>query len=335
MRRILITGAGGDVACSIIRCILNNNSEDEIYGIDVKEFIPYMDIITKTIVAPKYTEDGYFDFVKGIIAEFRITHFLPTSEQEILIADRERAYFNELDVKLVVNNSNIVETCTSKYKTAKYLSHNGLDVPETFYADEYEGGLEYPFIMKSDSGCGSKNLQIIHNEKEWLSADKKGMVCQQLVGSLDSEYTVGVFSDGEIVNSIVLKRKLGYGGLSSFVECCNIPEIARIAERVAMEFKLEGSFNIQFRKDGEKYYIFEINPRLSSTTGFRHKFGFKDAVWWFDMIDEKKIPKYINTLVGSIGIKVLEDKVFLAHGGVFLGASFVRSIFCKAEVCVA
>ena len=335
MRNILITGIGGDVACAIIRCFLDEKSVDNIYGIDVKQYTPYMGLLTKTFVAPRYTDDAYIPFIKKLIAEYGITHFIPTTEHEIIFADREREYFKLHNVKLIINNPGIIDICISKYKTADFLKSNSIIVPKTYYAEEYCGELGFPFIMKPDRGCGSRDLRVIYNEEEWMNTDKQGMVCQQMVGGADSEYTVGVFSNGEIVNSITFKRQLGYGGLSAFVECCEIPEISKIAKKVAKVFSLKGSFNIQFRQDGNKYYIFEINPRLSSTTGFRHKFGFKDAVWWLDMIDGKTISKYEDFPMGSIGLKVLDDMVILANRGGYWTGKIIRYSGGSCQVTAA
>lgn len=308
MKRILITGIGGDISCAIVRCLLENGAfNTEIYGVDIKEYTPYMNRIRKTFVAPRYTDIEYLPFIKKIIIDNNITHYLPTSEQEIIIANNNRSFFESNGVLLLINNEEIINICTSKYKTADFLDRHGVDVPKTYYADKYKGGIEYPFVMKSDMGCGSKGLRIIHNDDEWMSAEKEGMVCQQMVGSSEDEFTVGVFSDGFVINTITMKRQLGYGGLSVFVQCCDIPQVDDIALRVAQAFNLKGSFNIQLRRDGGKYYIFEINPRLSSTTGFRHKMGFKDVIWWLEMLDGRKIPKYLNEAVGLVGVKVLDD----------------------------
>ena len=309
MRNILITGIGGDVACAILRCFFDCCKEDNIYGIDIKTYTPYMDKLTKTFVAPKYTEESYMPFIKTLIQKYDITHFIPTTEPEIEIANKERDYFRNNNIKLLINNETIVDICMSKYKTFSFLREHGIDVPDTYYAEKFNGELEYPFIMKSDKGCGSKHLKVVKNAKDWEEADKKGMVCQQLIGSDNTEYTIGVFSDSETISSITLKRQLGYGGLSAMVQCCDIPQTKDIAQKIAEAFHLKGAFNIQLRKEGNKFFVFEINPRLSSTTGFRHMFGFMDAVWWIDMIDGMHIPQFEKKSVGMRGMKVLDDLI--------------------------
>jgi carbamoyl-phosphate synthase large subunit len=48
---------------------------------------------------------------------------------------------------------------------------------------------------------------------------------------------------------------------------------------VAKALQLRGSINIQLRLRDGYPYIFEINPRFSSTVVARHKLGFSDVLW--------------------------------------------------------
>ena len=315
VRKIMLTGVGGDVACAIIRCIQDGFKNDEIYGMDIKEYTPYMNRIKKSITAPRYTESGYVSFLKRSIMENEITHFLPTTEAEILIAAENRRFFMDNGIKLLINNDIIIKTCTSKYQTAKFLKDAGIDVPLTYLADEYKGELSYPFIVKADSGSGGKKLKLIQNERQWDKVEKEHMVCQQLIGDADHEYTVGIFSDGTQVRTIVLKRYLGLGGMSIQVCCCENPDIQNIAKKIAKAYDLHGCINVQLRKQEDIYYVFEINPRLSSTAGFRHKMGFQDVIWWFMLMDGENIPNYKNDSVGMVGVKLTDDVILTKIGG--------------------
>lgn len=309
MRKILLTGVGGDVACAITRCLLDWKADRELYGLDIKKYTPYMHEFQETSIAPAFTDASYQQYIEEYILEKGITHFLPTTEPEILIADKNRDFFDRNNVKLLINNKQILDICTSKCKTSMFLQANGITAPATYHAEDYAEGLEYPFILKSDFGRGSKSLCLINNESDWSQAVKNGMVCQEYVGNPESEFTVGVFSDGHNTNSIIYRRNLGLGGLSVTVECCKNHKIEKIAQKVAEIFCLKGCINIQIREDKDDFYIFEINPRLSSTTGFRHMMGFTDVIWWIEMLDgiysyKKIIPPY-----GAIGVKSLEDKI--------------------------
>lgn len=309
MRRFLITGVGGDVACAITRSLQDVFSQDEFFGMDIKPYTPYMERFAETAVAPRYTEKEYLPFLKDYMLKKEITHFLPTTEPEMLLADQERDFFKGNGIYLVLNNSEILRVCTSKYRTAEFLQSHGVEAPETFYASDISGKeLRFPLVLKEDFGRGGHGMSVILDRVAWDQASKDRMVCQEYIEG--PEYTVGVFSDGESVRSITYLRELGLGGMSVSVKCVDVPAIREIAEKTARAFQLEGSFNIQLREREGHFFVFEINPRLSSTTGFRHRMGFQDAVWWIEMLEGKRLSGTYEEPIGMLGIKVTDDVVF-------------------------
>lgn len=310
---IFVTAVGGDIACAILRCIRDGYSCNTIIGCDISKHVQGIMYIDKFYLAPRYTiKDKYIEFIKKICIENMITHFLPTTEMEIIIAHKIREFFINHGIKLMINNQLLIEKATSKYSTSKYLLNNNILSPETFYLKEYKCQLGYPIIIKPDNGCGSKKIYKVNNEKEYYSMEDNddNLVVQKYIGSSDEEYTVGVFSDGVITESIAFKRKLGFGGMSIFVEAIKDVEIDDISKKVADIFSLKGSINIQMRKDNGKYYIFEINPRISSTVGFRHKMGFCDLIWWLNMLDGKPTNTDFKLKPGVKGIKILDEMLF-------------------------
>jgi carbamoyl-phosphate synthase large subunit len=103
---------------------------------------------------------------------------------------------------------------------------------------------------------------------------------QEHIGQPDQEYTTGIFSDGKNISSITFKRKLGLGSLSVEVELADSLAMDQMAENIARQTNLIGSINIQTRLCNGAFIPFEINPRFSSTVGFRKQFGFMDCFWW-------------------------------------------------------
>ena len=56
-------------------------------------------------------------------------------------------------------------------------------------------------------------------------------------------------------------------------------KIEKMLDELAIKLNLEGSINVQLRMVENTPYVFEINPRFSSTVMFRHLFGFTDLLW--------------------------------------------------------
>ncbi len=225
---------------------------------------------------------------------------MPISEPEIEVIN---TYQNKIDLKpngLLINNPVILETFLDKLSTADYLSKLGIQVPKTLKIESFDNQFDYPVIVKSRKGCGSKKLRRIQTKREMeqLRYDlDDAMIVQECIGDMDNEFTTGVFSDGKSTVSITFRRKLGYGGLSIQAICEKVPFLEEMAKVIAKETGLIGSINIQTRRKGDIYIPFEINPRLSSTLMFRKKFGFDDAVWWLNVLQNKGFsynPKYTS-----------------------------------------
>lgn len=313
-KKIFVTAIGGDIASAVLKCIRRGYSCDKVVGCDIQPYVQGIDDVDAFFIAPPYKkQEEYLAFIHRTCEEQEITHFFPMGEPEILIADQDREWFAKRGIHLVINNPVILEIASSKYRTAQFLRENGIAAPQTWYRNGYEGQLGYPLIIKADRGCGSKELKVVRNREEWealAALPGEEYVVQEYIGDAEHEYTCGVFSDGETIRSITYRRTLGYGGMSIRVETVAEEEIERIAERTARLLELKGSINIQMRKDKGGFSIFEINPRISSTAGFRDKMGFHDVVWWLRCLDGE-IPDYGGKAeAGIVGIKTLDEKIF-------------------------
>lgn len=312
MKRILITGAGGDVAAGIVKCILSDMPEARLFSCDIKGVVPYLDRFEKHFVVPRYDSDVYWAVIERICIEYNITHFFPTTEPEILISDKHREFFAENNIIPVINNSHILDIATSKTKTAAFLRENSICTPVTYHPNNLPDKPDFPYIVKPDFGRGSAHIAVVNNNRELKDAltAVPNPIIQKHIGSAEHEYTVGVFSDGQNTRSISFRRTLGRGGMSVFVEVVDDSRLDGIAQSVARLFGLKGCINIQLRSENDKYYVFEINPRVSSTAAFRHQMGFKDAIWWLQMLDGEAIGDYVKPEIGTIGIKLDDEQIF-------------------------
>ncbi|MCK9210001.1 MAG: ATP-grasp domain-containing protein [Ignavibacteriaceae bacterium] len=189
----------------------------------------------------------------------------------------------------IVNNYEAVTICNDKWETFKFLDSHSIGTPYTYYfkdgeLNENELKLEYPVLLKPRVGRGSQNIFIIHNTEElkliskYLSLRKIDFVVQEYVGSLNDEYTIGVISDknANVIDSIVMKRKLG-GGYTDSATICEPSELNLFCEKVAKILNSTGPLNIQLRMDkNNQPKIFEINPRFSGTAPMRAIAGFNE-----------------------------------------------------------
>jgi len=94
------------------------------------------------------------------------------------------------------------------------------------------------------------------------------------------------------------------GGYSGYGEVVENSEINNLLTSIAEKIQLVGSINIQLRLTINGPFVFEINPRFSSTVLFRHLLGFQDLLWSIQEINSEPISPYTTPEVGKKFYKV-------------------------------
>lgn len=312
--KIFVTAIGGDIGYGVIKALKQSHHNVNIVGCDTNRYNYSVDVVDSFYVCPPYSdENNWIEFVLGILRDTESDFFWPITEPEIKIVQKNKEKFD--GVKVVINQDDVIDVSTDKGRTAEALREAGLNTPKTWSEADIclaENKEEYPLIVKEKFGCGSHGVKLVHSREELLEVYNamQDPIIQEYIGNADDEYTMAVFSDGVIVNSIAFRRKLGFGGMSRSVELIHDSQISVIAEKIAEYFNLVGSINVQMRHAADTYYVFEINPRISSTIGFRTQLGFNDVEWWIDVLNNQEVEKYTVTDRKVYGIRNVEEKLF-------------------------
>ena len=310
MKKIFVTAIGGDIGYGIIKALRESEQKLHIIGCDIEEYNISRDLVDEFLVSPPYTDrESWLSFVSKTMQDCEVDYFWPVTETEIKLVSEETSLF--AGKKIVQNADNILDVALDKGNTAFYLQDIGVNAPKTVKGNEWNEG--FPVIIKEEFSCGSHSIHIANSQdelKEYCSQMQKPVI-QEYIGSAEDEYTMTVFSDGETVNFIAFKRRLGFGGMSRYVELVSDDRFDVIANKIAKAFELKGSINIQMRKKNDEYYVFEINPRISSTIGFRMKLGFNDVAWWIDMLEGRDVPEFVCPTGKVYGVRTVEEKMFI------------------------
>jgi carbamoyl-phosphate synthase large subunit len=282
---ILITSVGGDIGGNIVNILNEQNLfKCSITGIDIKNHV-FSEVDLKHFYQVSRVDNpNYINQLKDIICKHTIDLIIPSSEYDILFLQEHIIFFKKLNVKLLINNQNIVNTFLNKYETAKVLNKLKITTPKTFNLNEYNNELVFPLILKASSSTTSKMIKKVHNNNELIEvkatiSDKNKFIIQEYIGIENEEYTTAVYRDKAITKVITFKRLLD-GDKTGYAEIAKSPILENYAIKIAQDFNLEGSINIQSRKYNHDFYIFEINPRISSTVYIRNHFKFEDLIWW-------------------------------------------------------
>ena len=279
--KVLVTGCGGDIGQSIGKIL---KSKPELFtlviGADLHQDHAGIFIFDRCYSVPRCDLDDYQLEVLNIIKQNEIDIVIPISEPELRQMEKLQYQDDFFSRPVIMANQLSLNIGFDKKLTSDFLAHHQLPFPETFCIKDYDKK-NYPVLIKSRDGSGSKSIHIVNNNDEMTLYQKiyPDFIAQEFLNDEGGEFTCGLFrsTSGE-VRDIIFKRKL-IGGFSGFGSREEHPAISKLLHQLAVLLDLRGSINVQLRLVNNTPVIFEINPRFSSTVLFRHMMGFEDVIW--------------------------------------------------------
>lgn len=285
MRTVLVTGVGAVIGYGILRELRKTRQDLRLVGCDIHRDAVGQHWSDSFHIAPPVTSNEYPTFISNLIDEEKIDLVIPGFEQDITWLNDNRSLFSGR-THLALNTERLIKDTHDKWQFAELLktSHPELRIP-TFLDLGFTNLLQtigLPIVAKPRISYASKGLRTIRNEAEYLAIDeasRKSYIYQPLVGSNEREFTVSVFSDGSggVLAEIYFRRTLSIDGSSSKVWTFDDIVLRNIVASLVSYFRPVGSTNLQFRESEGKWYLLEINPRISSSVSFRNGFGYLEA----------------------------------------------------------
>jgi carbamoyl-phosphate synthase large subunit len=283
---VLVTGAGGHYGRSTIANLKKSKLPIQIIAADSSWTSFGLFEANKAVELPSVSSSKYDNSLMQICKMYDVEIVFIGSGKEVKeLSKRRDKIDNQINSILILNSTDLINITNDKFLSMKKLNEWGFKTPQTFdihsitYADIINSRLNFPMICKPRYGSGSEGVEIIYDRKR-LDAIQKGevpYVVQELIGKKDDEYTVGIIGDekGKVFGSITLRRWLK-NGYTVACETVDNNVISKYAEDITARFKPRGYLNIQLRLKNNEPCAFEINGRISSTTGFRGLAGFNE-----------------------------------------------------------
>lgn len=284
---VLVTGAGGVYGEATVASLRRCSLDVRIIGADRHWHAPGSLASDVPVVLPNVDAPDYVARLVDVARTHAVDAVFVCSGTEIraLVDERDRLE-RETGACFVLPGAALYRLASDKLETSRFLAAGGLAHPETVLSTNEEEVHElarrvgYPLFAKPRFGQGSRGLFVCRSPDDVARVRALGepYVFQELIGDDDHEYTVGVVGteEGEVLGSIVLRRWLAAGQTGA----CVVEESAEIgayAEAIAARARPRGYLNVQLRLRGGRPVAFELNARVSSSTGFRTLAGFNEA----------------------------------------------------------
>jgi carbamoyl-phosphate synthase large subunit len=293
---ILVTGCGGDIGQSIGKILLKSKYTKNLFGIDISNKNAAQFIYPNFSIGVPFTHPDYLQRLELFIDEHDIDLIIPIAEPELRFFSEQNILKGIGKAKMITASALALEIGFDKFKTAEFLKRENLPFPETFLAKSLKRIDNFPVILKSKTGSGSKDIHKINSIEDFLFHTKNTIddyVVQEFISDEKGEFTCGVFrSSSKEIRTQIFKRELT-GGYSGYGQVIKNKNITTLLENISKKINLRGSINVQLRIKDTIPYVFEINPRFSSTILFRHLFGFEDLIWSIEDLMDHNLSEYI------------------------------------------
>jgi carbamoyl-phosphate synthase large subunit len=287
---VLITGSGSLYGVAVIQSLLQSKLNVKLVAADTLPHALGLHLAHRAyIVPPVVEEQPYLNRLLEIIKKEAIHAIFITSSQELPFYSRYKKMIEDkTGCKVFTNTDKVFSICSDKWKTINFLKDHHFPYPITIrypedqeQMDDFLKDVGFPVIVKPRRGKGSEDLHVVQDVRclKKVLSGKKDMILQQYLPGEQEEFTVGICSgaDGNILSAIALNRQL-QNGITMFATSNpnQYKEITEYCKKVAATLKPYGPCNFQLRLWKGKAYIFEMNPRFSSTTGIRTLLGVNE-----------------------------------------------------------
>lgn len=291
---ILITSAGRRT--KLVEYFKNEFKDDgNVIVTDCDMSAPALYIADKYYIVPRIDEPDYISSIKKICKKEKINGILSLIDPELSLLSYHKDEFEEVGVKVIVSDYDVVETCFDKMDMFNFLIKNDFKTAKTYerssnFEKDYElGNMKLPVFVKPRKGSASLGINKIDDFAilSILKSKDEDLLIQEFLDG--KEYGVDVYVDlisKEIVSIFVKEKiKMRAGETDKAVSLID-GKLFKIIEDFVKKLGVVGPIDIDvFNVNGE-YYISEVNPRFGGGYLLAYECG-------------ENFPKYIkNNLEG-------------------------------------
>ncbi len=307
----------------------NMKGGDKIVATDMQLSAPALQVADVKLQVPAVYAEDYINRTLAICKEQKIDALVSLNDLELPILAEQKNRFEELGVKVIVSDPQVIDICFDKYKTAQWVESLGLNSPKTFVSLEQAknailtGEIVFPLFLKPRWGSGSIGLETVDDmdeletvydllfkkiKKTILSTASVGeeyiLIQEKLTGN---EYGLDVMNDlmGNHV-AVSVKQKLAMrAGETDKAITVDLPAVRKIGARIGHGLKHIGNLDVDImqRSNGD-YCVLEMNPRFGGGYPFSYEAGVnmpKAILQWLK--GEKIDPSILQPEYGKLFAK--------------------------------
>jgi carbamoyl-phosphate synthase large subunit len=262
---ILLLGAGNRVSfCEcLIEAGLACSRKVNIFSVEIKNPVPiskYATILNgERWYSPKFSES-----IINICNDKSIDVILPLMDDATVALSAQRALIEaKTQAWAVVSEESLCRAFLDKSESERWFLKNKVNIPH--------GDIEkdnYPFIIKSKRGYGSRDQAIIKSRMDFTNFISDRKISDYFIQPFitGTEYTIDAYvtRQGKVLGAVSRVRLETVNGEVSRGLTKREPELLQEVERILKIPGFEGPITLQAikQKDTLNWFFIEVNPRF-------------------------------------------------------------------------
>ncbi len=295
--RVLVTGAGGPAAVSVMKS-LSADPTVRLIAADMDPWAAGLYLVppeARTLI-PAGLDPGFADAALARCIAMGVDVLIPTVDAELRPLGRARADFSRAGIGLLLAPDRALDLCLDKLALAECCAGQ-VPVPRTERYDQADPqSWTYPVIVKPRTGSGSRDISVVGSSLALASLDASAdFIVQEFLPG--EEYSIDVLADaaGHVVASVPRVRERVDSGVSVAGRTLHDGELERLGAAVATATGLTYIANVQFRRDAAgQPALLEVNPRVPGTLPLTVASGVDMPRMALDSLRGRPLPEHAD-----------------------------------------
>lgn len=277
-RRVLVTGAGGAAAVTLIRSAL---AEHDVVAADIDPVAVGLYLVPSAnrVLLPRGDDPTFVDALLEVARRHEVDLVVPTVDVELPLVAARAEEFGAHGIAVLVESTATLARCLDKLALVRACT-GVVRVPTTVLLEpgtpqEELAALGSPFVVKPRSGAGGRGFAVIEAPDDLHAVPRDGsMIAQELLPG--EEYSIDVLArpDGHVVAAVPRRRDKVDSGIAIAGRTVADPELEEFGRAVAGVIGATGVVNVQARRatDGTPALL-EVNARFPGTMALTQAAG--------------------------------------------------------------
>jgi carbamoyl-phosphate synthase large subunit len=295
--RVLVTGAGGPAAVSVLKSLRADPSVTLIAA-DMDPWAAglYLVPAAERVLIPAGLAPGFADALLARCVAMRADIVIPTVDSELRPLAAARARYAAAGAELLLAPDRALELTLDKLALARSCA-DVVRVPRTeTLAVADSASWMYPVIVKPRTGSGSRDISLVSSAAELDAMGKsEDLIVQEYLPG--QEYSIDVIADGSghVIAAVPRVREKVDSGVSVAGRTIRDHELVAFGTAVARRTGLTYIANVQCRRDREdRPALLEVNPRAPGALPLTVASGVDMPRIALDALRGRKVPAHVE-----------------------------------------